>query len=82
MKIKNITSPDFKNKLNSIIIKSNRISKYRKELKNLYGEKINRDKKDHMKILFDIWYQYYPNDRDIKYIDQKWRKEILHNILI
>ena len=51
MKIKNITSPDFKNKLNSIIIKSNRISKYRKELKNLYGEKINRDNKDHMKMV-------------------------------
>lgn len=74
IQIKNITSTDFKIKLYTILIKSNRISKYKNELKSLYEEKINKDDKNHMKMLYDIWFHYFPNIKDIQDIDKKWRK--------
>ena len=27
-----------------------------------------------MKMLYDIWFKYNPNDKDIQDIDRKWRK--------
>jgi DNA-directed RNA polymerase subunit F len=74
MKIKNITSREFKNKLNRILIKGNRISKYKSQLKALYEAKIINTNKEHMKMLYDIWFKYNPNDKDIQDIDRKWRK--------
>ena len=28
----------------------------------------------HMKMLFDIWFHFFPNDKNIDEIDKKWRK--------
>ena len=74
IKIKNITSKEFKIRLRQILLKSNQIAKYKNELKTLYGTKINKDNKIHMKMLFDIWSHFFPNDKDIQNIDKKWRK--------
>lgn len=52
-------------------------------MKDLYEEKINKDNKAHMKMLYDIWFHHYPNDKDIQDIDKKWRKwNILNNFII
>jgi len=74
IKIKNIKSKEFKNRLKQVLIKANRIAKYKSDLKTLYGTKINKDNKIHMKMLFDIWLHFFPNDEDIHEIDKKWRK--------
>jgi hypothetical protein len=74
MQIKKITSSDFKKKLKFIFLKSNRIYKYKDELKKLYTEKIDKDNKQQMKMLYDIWSHHFPNDKNIQDIDKKWRK--------
>ena len=76
MIIKKIKSKDFKIRLKQIFLRKNRISKYKKELQTLYGTKIDKDNKNHMKMLFDIWLHFFPKDKDILDIDQKWRKLI------
>lgn len=81
-KIKNISNPEIKNKLKQIFIKTNRLAKYKNELKHLYEEKINKDNKNHMKMLYDIWLHYFPNDKDIQDIDKKWRKSEIILLLI
>lgn len=74
MQIKKITSTDFNNKLKIVFLKSNRIYKYKDELKKLYTEKINKNNKEHMKMLYDIWSRHFPKDKNIQDIDKKWRK--------
>ena len=74
--IKNIPSPVFKFKLTSIFIRKNQITKYKKELAMLYEQKIDKNNKDHLKMLFDIWNRFFKNDPNIKEIDQKWSKYI------
>ena len=73
-RIKNLPSPFFKTKLKSIFMKSNQITKYKKDLILLYEEKIDRNNQQHMKMLFDIWLRFNKNDRNIKPIDKKWSK--------
>ena len=72
--IKNITSPIFKFKLQSIFIRKNQITKYKKELAMLYEQKIDKNNKNHVKMLFDIWKRFNKYDQNIKEIDQKWSK--------
>ena len=74
MNVKKINSKDFKIRLKQIFLRKNRISKYKKELQTLYGTKIDKDNNNHMKMLYDFWFHYFPNDKDIKDIDKKWRK--------
>ena len=76
MNIKKIKSKDFKIRLKQIFLRLNRIVRYKNELKALYLTKINKDNKNHMKMLFDIWLHFFPKDKDILDIDQKWRKLI------
>ena len=76
MNIKKIKSKDFKIRLKQIFLRLNRIVKYKNELKMLYGTKINKDNKNHIKMLFDIWLHFFPKDKDILDIDKKWRKLI------
>ena len=76
MNIKKIKSKDFKIRLKQIFLRLNRIVKYKNELKTLYGTKINKDNKNHIKMLFDIWLHFFPKDKDILDIDKKWRKLI------
>ena len=61
-------------KLKQIFIKANRITKYKKDLTLLYEEKIDKNNRKHMKMLFDIWLRFNKNDRNIKPIDKKWSK--------
>ena len=77
IKIKKISSPNFKIKLKTILIKSNSLIKYKKELSSFYQEKINKDDSSHMKMLYDIYYHFNKNDQEIKEIDKKWRMLIL-----
>ena len=70
--IKNINSPIFKFKLQSIFKRMNQITKYKKELAMLYEQRIDKDNKNHLKMLFEIWNRFNPNDRNIAVIDQKW----------
>ena len=56
-------------------MKSNQITKYKKDLILLYEEKIDRNNQQHMKMLFDIWLRFNKNDRNIKPIDKKWSKK-------
>ena len=42
----------------------------------LYEQKIDKNNKDHLKMLFDIWNRFFKNDPNIKEIDQKWSKYI------
>ena len=74
IKIKKVSSPKIKSKLKAILTKYNRIIKYKKELSTLYGEKINKNNINHMNMLYDIYSHFNKNDRNIKEIDQKWRK--------
>ena len=53
-------------------MKSNRITKYKKDLISLYEEKIDKNNIQHMNMLFNIWLRFYPNDRNIQAIDKKW----------
>ena len=74
--IKKINSPIFKFKLQSIFKRKNQITKYKKELAMLYEQKIDKDNKNHLKMLFDIWNRFNKNDPNIKQIDIKWSKYI------
>ena len=81
--IKDLPSPIFKNKLNTIFMKSNRITKYKKNLILLYEEKIDKNNRLHMGMLFDIWLRFNPNDRNINLVDKKWSKlNIINNYII
>ena len=80
IKIKKIESQNLKIKLKTILIKSNALIKYKKELASLYQEKINKDNTSHMNMLYDIYYHFNNNDRNIKEIDEKWCK--INNIYI
>ena len=63
-------------------MKSNQITKYKKDLILLYEEKIDRNNQQHMKMLFDIWLRFNKNDRNIKPIDKKWSKNYyIYNII-
>ena len=42
----------------------------------LYEQKIDKNNKDHLKMLFDIWNIFFKNYPNIKEIDQKWSKYI------
>ena len=72
IQIKKINSPIFKFKLNSIFKRKNQITKYKKDLAMLYEQKIDKNDKTHLKMLFDIWNRFIKNDPNIKEIDQKW----------
>jgi hypothetical protein len=56
-------------------LKSNKITKYKKDLILLYEEKIDKNNPQHMKMLFDIWCRFKKNDRNINAIDKKWSKK-------
>ena len=45
-------------------MKSNQITKYKKDLTLLYEEKIDKNNKQHMKMLYDIWARF--NKYDLK----------------
>jgi hypothetical protein len=72
--IKSLPSPIFKGKLKSIFMKSNKITKYKKDLILLYEEKIDKNNTQHMNMLFDIWNRFNKNDKNINAIDKKWSK--------
>ena len=74
IKIKNISSQNCKTKLKNIFIKSNNIIKCKKQLKSFYEAKIDKNNLSHMKMLYDIWSSFNENDKNIKEIDDKWRK--------
>ena len=42
----------------------------------LYEQKINRNDKNHLQMLFDIWNRFIKNVHNINIIDQKWSKNI------
>ena len=42
----------------------------------LYEQKINKNDKNHLKMLFDIWNRFVKNDPNIREIDTKWSKYI------
>ena len=77
--IKDLPSPIFKGKLKSIFMKSNRITKNKKDLISLYEEQIDKNNQQHMGMLFDIWLRFNRNDRNINAIDKKWSKNIILN---
>lgn len=72
--IKNLPSLTFKSRLKAIFMKSNKITKYKKELTLLYEEKIDKNNPQHMRMLFEIWVRFNPNDRNINAVDKKWSK--------
>ena len=74
IKIKKISSPNLKNKLKTILMKSNRLINYKNELISLYQEKINKDNTSHMNMLYDIYSHFNNNDKNIKEVDKKWCK--------
>lgn len=55
-------------------MKANRITKYKKDLTLLYEEKIDKNDRQHMNMLFGIWNHFMRNDRNIREIDKKWGK--------
>ena len=79
-RIKNLPSLTFKTKLKSIFMKSNKITKYKKDLITLYEEKIDKNNIQHMNMLYDIWLRFNRYDRNIMPIDKKWSKYIKNNI--
>ena len=62
--------------MNSIFKRKNQITKYKKDLAMLYEQKINKNDKNHLKMLFDIWNRFVKNDPNIREIDTKWSKYI------
>ena len=81
-RIKNLPSLTFKTKLKSIFMKSNKITKYKKDLITLYEEKIDKNNIQHMNMLYDIWLRFNRYDRNIMPIDKKWSKYIKNNIFL
>ena len=73
--IKEISSPNFKEKLKDILINSNKIIKYKNELALLYTDKIDMRNSQHRKMLYDIWIKFNKNDKYINRIDKKWCKK-------
>jgi hypothetical protein len=73
-KIKNINSKTFSNKLNLILLKGNAITKYKNELAELYKDKIDINNREHSQMLYEIFYHFKPEEKNIKEIDQRWRK--------
>jgi len=63
-------------------MKSNQITKYKKDLTLLYEEKIDRNNRQHMKMLHDIWVRFNKNDPNINNIDKKWGKLYYFKIII
>ena len=55
-------------------MKSNKITKYKKDLISLYEVKIDKNNKQHMSMLYDIWLRFNKNDRNINAVDKKWSK--------
>jgi hypothetical protein len=55
-------------------MKSNQITRYKKDLTLLYEEKIDKNNRQHMKMLYDIWAHFNKNDLNINSIDKKWGK--------
>ena len=55
-------------------MKSNQITKYKKDLTLLYEEKIDKNNRQHMQMLYDIWARFNKNDLNINSIDKKWGK--------
>lgn len=49
---------------------------YQHELSNLYEAKINKDNPQHMKMLYDIYFHFFPYDKKINAKDKKWSKYI------
>lgn len=74
--IKDLPSPIFKNKLKSIFMKANLITKYKKDLISLYEEKVDKNNNQHMGMLYEIWLRFNRNDRNINAVDKKWSKKI------
>ena len=54
---------------------SNKITKYKKDLISLYEEKIDKNNRQHMGMLYEIWIRFNRNDRNINLIDKKWSKK-------
>ena len=69
--IKSLLSPIFKGNLKSIFLKSNKITKYKKDLISLYEEKIDKNNTQHMNMLFVIWNRFNKKDKNINAIDKK-----------
>ena len=61
-------------------MKSNKITKYKKDLITLYEEQIDKNNRQHMNMLYDIWLRFNKYDRNIMPIDKKWSKYTKNNI--
>ena len=55
-------------------MKSNKITKYKKDLISLYKKKLIKIITNIMNMLFDIWNHFNKNDKNINSIDKKWSK--------
>ena len=63
-------------------MKSSQITKYKKDLTLLYEEKIDKNNRQHMKMLYDIWVRFNKYDLKINSIDKKWGKFYYFKIII
>ena len=72
-KKKEIINQTFKDKLNKILNKGNKIKKAKNELKALYKKNIKIEELQHKYMLLDLWKHFRPLD-PIELIDKKWRK--------
>jgi hypothetical protein len=54
------------------MINYNNLLKHKEEIRELYKEKFDNTKKEHIQILFKIWEMLKQNN-DITLIDKRWR---------
>ena len=81
-KIKKISSIKFKQKLKIILIKSNILINYKKNLQSLYLEKIDKNNTQHMNMLYNIYSHFNKNDKNINDVDKKWCKKQIYKLNI
>ena len=43
----------------------------------LYKDKIDINNREHSQMLYDIFYHFKPEEKNIKEIDQRWRNNFL-----
>jgi hypothetical protein len=71
--VKKINDNFFKNQLFKLIKNYNKLIENKKRIRELYKEKFDKDNKQHVEILYQIW-EILKGNRDIELIDQRWCK--------
>lgn len=77
IRVKNIKISEniFRIRMVKLLKNNNNLIQHKINLRNLYKEKFDSNKQEHVEILFKIW-ENLKGNRDIQLIDNRWCKTI------